>query len=141
MTILKLEARWRDILLDDGVEERDEMENEQNDITMTINEMIRSKQIRALKELEKIPYSLNKPLTLVPVTPLRFTHKRALLQAPNTSTNPSIKMHNTIDSLQGDPVRARNRRRPISTGLTLSADISLILNFIVHFDDGEIGPH
>lgn len=58
MTILKLEARWRDILLDDGVEERDEMENEQNeqnDITMRINEMIRSKQIRASKNEKRYP--------------------------------------------------------------------------------------
>jgi len=37
-------------LLDDGVEERDEMENEQNDITMRTNEMIRSKQDRDTKE-------------------------------------------------------------------------------------------
>jgi len=40
-------------LLDDGVEERDEMENEQNeqnDITMRIKEMIRSKQDRDSEE-------------------------------------------------------------------------------------------
>lgn len=40
-------------MLDDGVEERDEMENEQNeqnDITMRIKEMIRSKQDRDSEE-------------------------------------------------------------------------------------------